>query len=157
MESLTVQLSTVHVHISPQARLSYLALASIGRRQLSRTTRRSTESRFRRSDFGNQPFTGVYDPDAPTAGPLGGASLSGAPKITPKLLKDHLDQFVVGQERAKRVLSTSVYNHYQRVQELERQDEEQRALEQQQERQAMRREKHPVEGEHMLPWAFSWF
>lgn len=141
-----MQLSTLHVHINPQARLSYLALASIGRRKLSHTSRRPSESRFRRSDFGNQPFTGVYDPDAPTGGPLGGASIAGAPKITPKLLKDHLDQFVVGQERAKKVLSTSVYNHYQRVQELERQDEEQQALEQQQERQAMRREKHPVEG-----------
>ncbi|MBE7180674.1 MAG: hypothetical protein INR71_05600 [Terriglobus roseus] len=146
MESLTLHLSGAPVRISPQARVSYLALCSIGRRKFSRSSHRHNEGRFRRSDFGNQPFTGIYEPDAPTSGPLGGASVAGAPKITPKLLKEHLDQFVVGQERAKKVLSTSVYNHYQRIQELQRQDEEQRALEQQQERQALRDRKHPVEG-----------
>lgn len=146
MESLTLHISAFHVRVNPRARISYITLASIGRRKLSRSSCRAGEGRFRRSDFGNQPFTGIYEPDAPTGGPLGGASLAGAPKITPKLLKEHLDQFVVGQERAKKVLSTSVYNHYQRVQEIQRQNEEQRAFEQQQERQALREKKHPVEG-----------
>jgi len=57
-----------------------------------------------------------------------------------------LDQFVVGQERAKKVLSVSVYNHYQRIQELQRQDEEaQEALERQ-----ARKSRHPVEGWSLL-------
>lgn len=37
------------------------------------------------------------------------------PLPTPKELKDHLDQYVIGQEKAKRVLSVAVYNHYKRI------------------------------------------
>ncbi len=35
--------------------------------------------------------------------------------LTPKELKAALDQYVIGQERAKRVLSVAVYNHYKRI------------------------------------------
>ena len=35
--------------------------------------------------------------------------------LKPRELNDFLDQFVVGQSRAKRVVSVAVYNHYQRV------------------------------------------
>ena len=35
--------------------------------------------------------------------------------IKPRELNDYLDQFVVGQNLAKRVVSVAVYNHYQRV------------------------------------------
>ena len=34
---------------------------------------------------------------------------------TPQQIKDHLDQYVIGQEDAKRVLSVAVYNHYKRL------------------------------------------
>ncbi len=33
----------------------------------------------------------------------------------PKEIKDKLDDYVIGQERAKRVLSVAVYNHYKRL------------------------------------------
>ncbi|MCX7759092.1 MAG: ATP-dependent Clp protease ATP-binding subunit ClpX [bacterium] len=35
--------------------------------------------------------------------------------LTPFEIKSHLDEYVIGQERAKKVLSVSVYNHYKRV------------------------------------------
>lgn len=34
---------------------------------------------------------------------------------TPQSIKKLLDEFVIGQERAKRVLSVAVYNHYKRI------------------------------------------
>jgi ATP-dependent Clp protease ATP-binding subunit ClpX len=136
---------TVVLTVSPQARASYLALASIGRRAFSTAASQQQSGQYHRSDFSGQGFTGIYEAGQPTGGPLGGASLVGAPRITPKALKQHLDQFVVGQERAKKILSVAVYNHYQRIQELQRQEDEQNELE----AQALRREmahRHPVEG-----------
>jgi len=37
------------------------------------------------------------------------------PVPSPQALKDSLDEYVVGQERAKRSLAVSVYNHYKRI------------------------------------------
>ena len=34
---------------------------------------------------------------------------------SPKQIKEHLDQYVIGQDRAKRVLSVAVYSHYKRL------------------------------------------
>src|SRR5213082_1449882 len=34
---------------------------------------------------------------------------------TPKKLYDQLNQYVIGQERAKKILSVAVYNHYKRI------------------------------------------
>lgn len=77
---------------------------------------------------------------------MGGTSNIGAVKVTPKMLKQHLDQYVVDQERAKKVLSTAVYNHYQRIQELERQEDEHAELLAQEARKEMA-QRHPLEGE----------
>ena len=35
--------------------------------------------------------------------------------LTPAEIKDGLDQYVIGQDEAKRVLAVSVYNHYKRI------------------------------------------
>jgi ATP-dependent Clp protease ATP-binding subunit ClpX len=39
------------------------------------------------------------------------------PIPTPKEIKEHLDQYVIGQDEAKRYLSVAVYNHYKRLQQ----------------------------------------
>ena len=128
----------------PQVRLSYLAISAICRSFVTSTTKASS-SQFRRSDFTGQPYSSTYEPGGKTSGPLGDASILGAPKITPKVLKHHLDSFVVGQERAKKVLSVAVYNHYQRIQELQRREDEEHELLQQQLRREMA-EGHPLDG-----------
>jgi ATP-dependent Clp protease ATP-binding subunit ClpX len=60
----------------------------------------------------------------------------------------------VGQDRAKRTLATAVYNHYQRIQELQRRADEEEERFAQEERRRLAREqqqRHPVEGrEHEL-------
>ncbi|MBO4635093.1 MAG: ATP-dependent Clp protease ATP-binding subunit ClpX [Bacteroidales bacterium] len=45
--------------------------------------------------------------------------------IKPVEIKDYLDQYVIGQDRAKKVLAVAVYNHYKRVQHnlIERPDD----------------------------------
>ncbi|MEO0041477.1 MAG: hypothetical protein RL329_925, partial [Bacteroidota bacterium] len=43
-----------------------------------------------------------------------------SPKHTPMQLKQHLDEYVIGQEHAKRTLSVAVYNHYKRLANIDR-------------------------------------
>ena len=135
------------VSLSPshQARLSYVGISYIVRRTLHASTRLGQESRFSRTDFSSGGFTGYYEPDD-TQGPLRDTSNIGVPRITPRALRDHLDEFVVGQERAKKVLSVAVYNHYQRIHELQRRDDEDEAMAEQQARKSLA-SRHPVEGE----------
>ncbi|WP_024787343.1 MULTISPECIES: ATP-dependent Clp protease ATP-binding subunit ClpX [unclassified Lebetimonas] len=44
--------------------------------------------------------------------------------LTPKEIKSHLDEYVIGQERAKKIVSVAVYNHYKRILYGENQDVE---------------------------------
>ncbi|KAK0786274.1 ATP-binding protein [Friedmanniomyces endolithicus] len=153
--------------ISSAARFTYLGISAICRATTRRPAaihppaRRLRRSRhlhttrcladggtFKSSEFTTQGFTGIYDASAPTTGPLADSSAIGAPRITPRTLKDHLDQFVVGQDRAKRILATAVYNHYQRIQELQRRDaEEDEAYAQEERRRMSEIRRHPVEDE----------
>jgi ATP-dependent Clp protease ATP-binding subunit ClpX len=130
--------------IAPRSRLSYIAFHRIGRHAFS--ARSSYQSSYHRSDFSGQGFSNFYEPDQPTRGPLGGTSSVGHSCITPKALKQHLDQFVVDQDRAKVVLSVAVHEHYLRNQENERQRKEQARLEAQAQRRASAFSRHPVEG-----------
>lgn len=44
-----------------------------------------------------------------------GPDFSGVNLLKPKELKAFLDEYVIGQEQAKKVLSVAVYNHYKRI------------------------------------------
>lgn len=37
---------------------------------------------------------------------------------TPKEIKAKLDEYIIGQDSAKRVLSVAVYNHYKRINQI---------------------------------------
>ena len=45
----------------------------------------------------------------------GGENVSEKPIPKPHEIKDYLDQYIVGQDEAKKVLSVAVYNHYKRL------------------------------------------
>lgn len=141
----------------PCARAPYLSLCRIApyRRAVSSSTPRPSSSSYNRSDFGGSGYTSEYVTDQPTRGPLGDTSNVEC-SITPKQLKTHLDKFVVGQDRAKLVLSVAVHEHYLRVKELQAREEEQARLEAQQRRSSFNQWSqesgfsttiHPVEGE----------
>lgn len=93
-------------------------------RQLSTSRAFLKPTSFRRTDFSGQGFESHIDPSPPVVGPLSKSSKLGAPRLTPYLLKEHLDKFVVGQDKAKKVTSVAIYNHYQRIRELRRQEAE---------------------------------
>ncbi|QHK89895.1 ATP-dependent Clp protease ATP-binding subunit ClpX [Staphylococcus aureus] len=43
---------------------------------------------------------------------------------TPKEIMDHLNEYVIGQEKAKKSLAVAVYNHYKRIQQLGSKEED---------------------------------
>ncbi|MBQ3728254.1 MAG: ATP-dependent Clp protease ATP-binding subunit ClpX [Spirochaetales bacterium] len=66
----------------------------------------------------------LYDDDS-KAQKTGSASTLPDKLPTPHELKEYLDQYVIGQDQAKKILSVAVYNHYKRVKfEKELEDKE---------------------------------
>jgi len=65
--------------------------------------------------------SGIVGSDVPAGAPAAkpsrpAASPGGAPKrLTPTEMKTALDEYVVGQDQAKKALSVAVYNHYKRI------------------------------------------
>lgn len=43
--------------------------------------------------------------------------------LKPKEIKTHLDEYIIGQETAKKTISVAVYNHYKRIRSLSKQSE----------------------------------
>ncbi|MEN9654374.1 MAG: ATP-dependent Clp protease ATP-binding subunit ClpX [Chlamydiota bacterium] len=42
--------------------------------------------------------------------------------LKPKEIKTHLDEYIIGQESAKKTIAVAVYNHYKRIRSLSKQD-----------------------------------
>ncbi|CAE7064093.1 unnamed protein product, partial [Rhizoctonia solani] len=65
----------------------------------------------RRAAVDRDPSRSWHNPATAWPGPSAAA-------VSPRTLVAHLDSFVVGQERAKKVLAVAVYNHYSRIQAI---------------------------------------
>ncbi|MBQ3389583.1 MAG: ATP-dependent protease ATP-binding subunit ClpX [Firmicutes bacterium] len=64
-----------------------------------------------------------YDDDM-DMGTVGGPGAAGEFRVpAPKEMKAVLDQYVIGQEAAKKALSVAVYNHYKRVESIDEADD----------------------------------
>lgn len=66
--------------------------------------------------------SGIEAPEATSKPSNGKFRPKKVPK--PKEIKDYLDQYVIGQDEAKRYLSVAVYNHYKRLQQTVKDDVE---------------------------------
>ena len=64
-------------------------------------------------DCARQAYRIVEETEARKAKDAGGLDLKKLPK--PTEIKAYLDQYVIGQDQAKRYLSVAVYNHYKRI------------------------------------------
>lgn len=140
-------MSTINGYMILKPNRKIVTLHSLRHRAISGSSRASLPARFRSNDF-SQGYTGEYEPGLPTGGPLDGAAKHGAPRLTPSVLKEHLDKFVVGQDKAKKVTSVAIYNHYQRIREMKRLDVEEHERQEQMARRLLHEKEknsHPVE------------
>ncbi|KAI0100711.1 P-loop containing nucleoside triphosphate hydrolase protein [Hypoxylon sp. NC0597] len=135
-------------------RASLLAASSLRcHRTLSTCTVLRTPSR-RISEL-NSGFTSSYDPNEEGRGPMFSKNTFGVPQFYPRDLKKRVDEYVVGQDRAKKTISSVIFNHYQNIRRRTHQELQERKWEEKlarqaiaRERNARERESHPVEGWH---------
>lgn len=158
----------MNMSVASRPRLHPLSLSHIRQRPsnpllpviaLHRTFSASAAPRIvRRShDFGGG-FISSYDPNQDTGrGPMFTRPSFGVPQFYPRDLKARVDEYVVGQDRAKKTICSAIFNHYQSLRRRRHdQDSELRALERSSRQKwardrdrhhEMPREPHPVEGE----------
>ncbi|KAH6656800.1 ATP-dependent Clp protease [Truncatella angustata] len=74
-------------------------------------------------------FSNTYDPDEEGRGPMFNKSTFGVPRFYPRDLKKRVDEYVVGQDRAKKTISAAIFNHYQNIRRRHHQEEEKRKRE----------------------------
>ncbi|KAK5988700.1 ATP-dependent clpX-like chaperone [Cladobotryum mycophilum] len=108
------------------------------------------------ADF-NSGFTGTYDPTVDSGrGPMFNKTSFGVPQFYPRDLKRRVDDYVVGQDRAKKTICSTIFNHYQNLRRRHKHEQEDRERQDKLLRQRFsrdreahqkRRETHPVEDE----------
>ncbi|KAL2133594.1 hypothetical protein VTI74DRAFT_2069 [Chaetomium olivicolor] len=68
----------------------------------------------RRSNNFDSGYTSTYDPTQETGrGPIFNKHTFGVPQFYPRDLKRRVDDYVVGQDRAKKTICSVIFNHYQ--------------------------------------------
>ncbi|KAL6915815.1 hypothetical protein FSHL1_007265 [Fusarium sambucinum] len=110
----------------------------------------------RNNDF-NSGFSSSYDPSGDSGrGPMFSKTNFGVPQFYPRDLKKRVDDYVVGQDRAKKTICAAIFNHYQNLRRRHQHDHEDRNRRDKMMRQRFardrelhqkRREMHPVEGQ----------
>ncbi|KAM0328467.1 hypothetical protein ACHAQA_004874 [Verticillium albo-atrum] len=137
-------------------RCTNVALSVPSRRSLSATAPRPSSSR-RTEDFSSG-FTSSYDPtDEGSRGPMFKKTTFAVPQFYPRDLKKRVDEYVVGQHRAKKIICSTVFNHYQSLRRRRQRDEEDRKQREKLQRQRYARDRdaherlrdiHPASGQH---------
>jgi ATP-dependent Clp protease ATP-binding subunit ClpX len=122
------------------------------------STSRCVAAARRTPDF-NSGFTGSYDPTMDSGrGPMFNKSSFGVPQFYPRDLKKRVDDYVVGQDRAKKTICSTIFNHYQNVRRRHQQEHDERNRKEKMMRQRLSRDRelhqrrreanaHPVEGQ----------
>ncbi|KAL2018633.1 hypothetical protein VTK56DRAFT_536 [Thermocarpiscus australiensis] len=83
-------------------------------RPLAYSTSAVLRSAPRRSQYFDSGFSSSYDPAQEIGrGPIFAKSTFGVPQFYPRDLKRRVDDYVVGQERAKKTICSVIFNHYQ--------------------------------------------
>ncbi|KAI1109224.1 P-loop containing nucleoside triphosphate hydrolase protein [Nemania sp. NC0429] len=135
-------------------RVSYIAASAPRARRRSFSTSTVLRTAPGRTTNFNSGFTTSYDPsDDGGRGPMFSKTSLGVPQFYPRDLKKRVDEYVVGQDRAKKTISSVVFNHYQNLRRRQYQEEQERKREEKLMRQAIARDRnlherdpHPVEG-----------
>ncbi len=104
----------------------------------------------------NSGFIGTYDPAEDSGrGPMFNKRRFGVPQFYPRDLKKRVDDYVVGQDRAKKTICSTIFNHYQNLRRRHQHEHEEQNLREKSMRQLFakdrelhqkRREAHPVDG-----------
>lgn len=71
----------------------------------------------------------------------------GVPQFYPRDLKKRVDEYVVGQDRAKKTISSVIFNHYQNLRRRQYQEEQERKRDEKLMRQAIARDRNTRERE----------
>lgn len=142
------------VMLSVSKRPGAAALGFLNQRPFSTSLAPKTAPR-RTRDLSNS-FSNTYDPDEEGRGPMFNKNSFGVPQFYPRDLKKRVDEYVVGQDRAKKTISSVIFNHYQGVRRRNYHDEQERKrqeklLRRSESRDRNMREKepflqHPLEG-----------
>lgn len=110
-------------------------------------------------DF-NSGFSSSYDPTQDSGrGPMFTRPSFGVPQFYPRDLKARVDEYVVGQDRAKKTICSTIFNHYQSLRRRTYNQEAEVRAQEKSSRQKWARERdrhhdtirepHAVEGEHL--------
>ena len=107
-------------------------------------------SSSRRSPSFDTSFASSYDPDQDTArGPIyTRGNAYGDPRFYPRDLKKTVDDYVVGQDRAKKIICSFLFNHYRGIQRRRHDERQDQRLREKRDRQKHRDAHERAGGEY---------